>query len=205
MSTTTATPWLERWLPLLRERAGNSPLLELGCGAGADTVPLTTAELRVIGIDRSASEIAQARIAAPTAEFYVQDMRANFPPTATQLGAVLASLSLHYFSWRETVILIERIRAVLNIGGILLCRVNSTNDHNYGASGHPPIEQNYYSVDGEPKRFFDADMLGKLFDNGWHMLAMEEMIIDKYPKPKSVWELVVEKVNVEKAPANRRI
>jgi len=198
MPTTTASPWLERWLPLLRERAGSSPILELGCGAGADTAPLTTAGLRVIGIDRCAGEIANARVAAPLTELYVQDIRANFPPAATQLGAVLASLSLHYFSWSETLTLIERIFATLRPGGILLCRVNSTNDHNYGASGYPPIEKNYYSVDGESKRFFDADTLCELFGSGWHILAMEEMIIDKYLKPKSVWELLVEKIDAEK-------
>jgi SAM-dependent methyltransferase len=193
MPTTISPIWLDRWLPLLKERAGTAPILELGCGNGADTGSLLAAGLRVIGIDQSASEIAKARIAAPSAEFYCQDMRTSFPPAAQELGVVLASLSLHYFSWPETRALIEQIRTTLRPGGILLCRVNSTNDHNYGASGHPQIAENYYSVDGEPKRFFTGDAARELFASSWHILALEEMVIDKYARPKSIWEIAVER------------
>jgi len=193
MSTITATTWLHRWLPLLRERAGASPILELGCGSGADTAILIDAGHSVIALDLSASEISKARNIAPSADFYCQDIRENFPATAQQLGAVIASLSLHYFSWHQTLILVENIHAALRPGGVLLCRVNSTNDHNYGASGHPKIADNYYSVDGEPKRFFDANTLRALFEEHWLIRSMEEMAIYKYAKPKFIWEIVVEK------------
>jgi SAM-dependent methyltransferase len=185
---------LQQWLPLIRSRASNLPILELGCGSGADTVILVNDGHEVMAIDRSAPEIAVAKIKAPAAAYYCQDMRtAFFLPKAVELGVVIASLSLHYFDWPETLTIVEQIRSTLKVGGVLLCRVNSTNDYNYGASGHPEIAKNYYLVDGEPKRFFDRQAVEALFANGWRTIAIEEKIIHKYEHPKSVWEVILER------------
>ena len=75
--------------------------------------------------------------------------------------------------------------------GILLCRLNSTNDHHFGASGHPRIDDDYYLVDGAPKRFFDRATTVRLFAHGWCTLSLEERVIDRYDHPKWVWEAVL--------------
>jgi SAM-dependent methyltransferase len=191
MSTTD--PWLEPWLRLIAERAGAHPILELGCGPGLDTAVLQAAGHRIVAVDRSADSIARARASVPSAEFHCQDLRAPFPASAAGANVVVASLSLHYFSWNETLALVERIFDLLSPAGLLLCRLNSTNDHHYGASGHPQIEPNYYLVDGEPKRFFDRADMHALFATGWRVLHREERIVHRYAKPKSVWEAVLEK------------
>jgi SAM-dependent methyltransferase len=198
VSSPFADAWLQRWFPLLEERAGSAPILELGCGAGADTQTLISAGFKIIAIDNDPAQIEHARLAAPTAEFHCQDIRAPFPANAIQPGVIIASLSLHYFSWAETRVIVERIRTTLGTDGVLLCRVNSTNDHNYGASGYPQIadryiSDHYYAVDDLPKRFFNADRLSELFAVGWQVLEMTEMKIDKYPLPKFIWEVVVER------------
>jgi SAM-dependent methyltransferase len=185
-------PWLQRWLPLLRERCAAIPILELGCGGGDDTLILSAAGHDVVALDRSPTNIELAKTKVPVAEFLVQDMRTAFPPQLAELGVVVASLSLHYFSWAETCELVERVHHTLRIGGVLLCRLNSVRDYNWGASGHPCIEDNYYLVDGEPKRFFDSETLDKLFA-GWRILAKQEMTIHRYNQPKVVWELVLER------------
>lgn len=186
-------PWLQHWLPLVRERAGLLPVLELGCGSGEDTATLVHAGHQVIAIDISQSGIAAAKARAPSAEYHCQDIRAPFPNRATGVGVIVASLSLHYFEWSETLALVERILQTLRPGGVLLSRFNSTNDHNYGASGHPRIADNYFSVHGEPKRFFDRQAIHTLFAGGWRTLAEEELVTHKYAHPKSVWEVVVER------------
>ncbi len=186
-------PWLQQWLPLIRSRGGSLPLLELGCGEGDDTFTLTQAGHHVIAIDLCALAIATARIKAPTADFYCQDLRATFPPQAAELGFVLASLSLHYFTWAETLQIVDRLRSTLQLGGVLLCRLNSTTDYHYGAIGHPQIARNYYLVDGVPKRFFDRETVTALFANGWRILTAEEKTISKYLHPKSVWEIVLDR------------
>ncbi len=183
--------WLQQWLPLIRSRVGTQPILELGCGEGADTRILLADGHQVLAIDLCASAIASARIIAPTANYYCQDLRCPFPPPAATVGVAIASLSLHYFTWDETLALVERIRSTLQLGGVLLCRLNSIADHNYGAIGHPQIAENYYLVEGKPKRFFDRQAITALFGNGWHTIAIEQKIISKYSQPKSVWEIIL--------------
>jgi SAM-dependent methyltransferase len=190
-SETTDDRWLDRWLSLIGERTAGLPILELGCGGGRDSEILAAAGHRVVGIDLSSAAIANARERAPTAAFQCQDVRGAFP--VERAGVVLASLSLHYYPWNETVALVERIRRTLVPNGLLLCRLNSTNDHHHGASGHPAIDANYYLVDGEPKRFFDRAAVDRLFATGWRVLSQEEGVIARYDHPKSVWEVVLEK------------
>jgi SAM-dependent methyltransferase len=187
----TKDSWLQQWLPLIRSRVGTLPILELGCGEGADTLTLLAEGYQVIAIDLCASAIATAKIIAPTANYYCQDLRATFPPQAAKLDVAIASLSLHYFTWTETLAIVDRIRSSLQLDGIFLCRLNSTTDYNYGALGHPQIAENYYLVNGEPKRFFDRAAVTNLFSHGWQSIALAEKVIYKYKLPKSVWEVIL--------------
>jgi SAM-dependent methyltransferase len=189
--STTDDRWLERWLPLIGERAAGLPILELGCGGGRDSEVLATAGHRVIGVDLSSAAIAKARRRVPAAAFHCQSIQAPWP--VERAGVVLASLSLHYFPWGETVGLVERIRLTLDPKGLLLCRLNSTNDHHHGASAHPAIAENFYLVHGEPKRFFDGAAVDRLFAEGWRVLHKKEGVIARYDHPKSVWEVVLER------------
>lgn len=185
--------WLDRWLPLLIERAAGGPILEIGCGAGDDTATLTASGLTVIAFDISPEAVAAATLCAPQARIERQDVRAPFPSGAKELGAVVAGLSLHYFPWSETLSLVERIRTALRPRGVLVSRLNSVEDHNYGASGYPAMERNYCLVDGKPKRFLDEASINELFSVGWRRLSLEHLTIHKYRMPKAVWELVVER------------
>jgi SAM-dependent methyltransferase len=186
-------PWLARWLPLISERAAGLPVFELGCGGGRDSEVLAAAGRQVVGVDLSDRAIANARKRVPSATFHRQDIRAPFP--VERAGVVIASLSLHYFPWPETEALADRIRRLLLPSGVLLCRLNSTNDHHFGASGHPRIDDDYYMVDGEPKRFFDRAATERLFARGWRTLSLEERVIDRYDHPKWLWETILERVD----------
>lgn len=192
-SEMTFDPWLDRWLPLILERAAGVPILEIACGSGDDSATLFAAGLDLIAFDRSAEQVARARLRAPRAHIECRDIRDAFPAFEAAPGVIVASLCLHYFSWDETVSIVARIRQALRPGGILICRVNSTRDHNYGASGHPRIEPDYYRVDGEPKRFFGEVSVRRLFAEGWRYLSLEHYMTNKYPLPKAVWEVVVER------------
>ena len=184
--------WLTRWLPLICERAGAHPVLEIGCGTGADTATLAAAGLRVLAFDLSTDAVAVARQRVPQADIRCQDVRSPFPVDST-VGVVIASLSLHYFAWDETLGLIARIHDTLRPGGVFLCRLNSTQDHHYGASGHPAIDRNYYLVDGEAKRFFAENDLSALFAEAWQRLAQTHYTTSKYSRPKALWEIVLER------------
>jgi len=188
-------PWLDRWLGLVAERAGAAPVLELGCGTGPDSAVLVNAGRRVVGIELSSESVAQAQARVPHgAEFHCSDFRAPFPVADGSIGVVLASLSLHYFAWDETLALARRIHRVLRPGGVLLCRLNSVNDFHHGASGAPPKgEDSFYLVDGMPKRFFDREAVERLFAGDWRMLHLEELTVERYQQPKVLWEALLER------------
>jgi SAM-dependent methyltransferase len=194
VSTVPDDRWLEPWLPLLAAKAGSLPILELGCGAGRDSAVLAAAGQRVVGIDASESAIAAATARVPSCEFHCQDMRVPFPERGSRVRVVLASLSLHYFSWTETAMLVERIRDALEPAGLLLCRVNATDDVDHGAVGHPEIERHFYLVRGQPKRFFDRADIEQLLGVGWTVLHVEHRIVQRYARPKALWEIAAERV-----------
>ena len=56
------------------------------------------------------------------------------------------------------------------------------------------IEENYYSVDGQPKRFFDEEAVCRLFDGQWQRVSMTHQRTRKYVRSKALWEVVVERV-----------
>lgn len=188
-----ADPWLDRWLPLIAERAGGRPILEIGCGRGDDTATLVAAGHSVIGFDLSRAAVAITRLRAPSAQIECRDVRDPLPESARELGVVLASLSLHYFPWDETLRIVARIRDALRPQGILVCRLNSTEGKHFGAQGGAELEPGLFQVDGQPKRFFDQASAQALFTQSWKILSLEHQVTGKYLKPKAAWELVVEK------------
>ena len=188
-------PWLNRWLPLVLERAGSAPVLEIGCGHGGDTAVLAGAGLKVHAFDLSSVAAGIAKVRVPTAVVECRDVREPFPEVAHELGVIVASLSIHYFSRSETQALVARIRSTLRPGGVFLCRLNSDQDPNFGASGHPEIEPNFFMVKGEPKRFFNETAITSLFADGWNRLSLEHFVTKKYVRSKALWEVVLERTD----------
>lgn len=193
MTTVLVDPWLQRWLPLLQARTHGSPVLEIGCGSGDDTVVLAAAGLQVLAFDLSTAAVCSARTRVPSAVVECRDIRDPWPPSLAGVGAIVASLSLHYFTWADTLAIWLRLQTLLRPGGVLVCRLNATDDHHFGASGHLQIEPNYFQVNGEPKRFFDKASIDALFTGGWHCLSVQHFVSHKYLKPKALWEVVAEK------------
>jgi SAM-dependent methyltransferase len=177
-------PWLSRWMPLLAEHCRQAPVLEIGCGHGDDTVTLTKAGLDVIAFDLSPVCVAAAKLRAPAAHIECRDTRNPFPDRARDLGAVVASLSLHYFPWQQTPAIVQRIRDCLVPGGVLLC---------FGAGSGVEIEENFYRVNGVEKRFFDQSAVARLFETGWRPISVEHKTSRKYLQTKALWEAVLQK------------
>jgi SAM-dependent methyltransferase len=61
---------LDRWKP----RAGDR-LLDMGCGRGRHALHFANAGLHVTGVDLSEQSLAEARLAVPSAQFVVHDIR----------------------------------------------------------------------------------------------------------------------------------
>jgi len=181
--------WLDKWLPLLQQKSTNESLLELGCGDGRDTSELLSAGCKVIATDISSSNLAACAQSASHANLVQMDNGKLFPFADRSVSVIIASLSLHYFTWEVTMQIASELKRCVLPGGLLLARFNSTEDYNYGASSPLEIEPNLRQVGTRTKRFFDESSV-RLFIQGWDIQFLEENVIYRYEKPKAVWEVM---------------
>jgi SAM-dependent methyltransferase len=180
--------WILAYAAQIRARTqASQPILELGCGGGRDTVHLA-AMGRVVAVDIGRTRLLSCRERVPHTALVRCDLSRRLPFGADRFPVVVASLCLHYFPWATTRRLVAEIRRVLTPEGLLIVRVNSTRDTNYGAVGYPAIGPNFYLVEGNPKRFFDRPSLLTLFAD-WHIDAIAERPIARYAQRKWVWTL----------------
>jgi SAM-dependent methyltransferase len=191
-------PWLERWLPLIQPVADGAPILDLGCGSGGDSTYLTARGFRTLAVDISREALVLTACAGclpPDARLLEVDLRGGLPFRDGSLPIIVANLSLHYHRWEPTRAIVRDIRRCLQPGGLLLARLNSTEDMLHGARGNPHIEHNCYEVRSILKRFFDRQDLDVLFAAGpeWRVHNIEARTAHCYENPKALWEVVVEK------------
>jgi SAM-dependent methyltransferase len=167
--------WLDKWAGRLR----NKTVLELGCGQGIDTACISAVSKKVTATDLKPYD---------NSKVMQLDHSSKFPFDDGSFDVVIASLCLHYFTHSKTVEIIKEISRILVKGGLIICRINSTMDHNYGAIGYPEIEKNTYSVHGRTKRFYEKQEIEEIFSYPWELLSLEHKEIDRYEKLKYVWE-----------------
>ncbi|RPI96929.1 MAG: class I SAM-dependent methyltransferase [Chloroflexi bacterium] len=192
-------PWLEKWLVLIREKSASGHVLELGCGGGRDTVDLLSAGCKVIATDISGENLAECAKSAPGAKHVQMDIGKPLTFADHSLPVIVASLSLHYFSWEVTLQISSELKRCIQAGGLLLARFNSTNDLHHGASSTLEIEPNFYQVGIRTKRFFDENSV-RIFLDGWDIRFLEENVIHRYQKPKYVWEAVAVDLPLDTSP-----
>ncbi len=190
--------WLTQWLPVFDELLVDQPILELGCGHGLDTAQLVSQGYQVVATDVSDRQLADCGMRAPGAILMRHDLRQPLPFPDAHFPVVIASLCLHYFPWQQTVAIVDEIHRCIPNGGLLLCRVNSTQDVHFGATDNPVIdwehEGAFYQVRDRQKRFFTEKSVWSLFANGWQMVSLSETTIDRYAKDKTVWEAILRRM-----------
>lgn len=178
--------WLEPFAGLIA--ACRTPVLDLGCGMGNDTASLLAQGKEVIPCDccQEALEIVRRQFPGVrhTACF---DLQEGLPFPAGFTDLMVADLSLHYFSWKDTQAILEDLRRVLTPGGTVLLRVNSVKDVCHSAGQGEEVEPRLYRTpDGRYKRFFNREDLRRLFA-GWEELALYEETMTRYQEPKPLW------------------
>jgi SAM-dependent methyltransferase len=180
-------PWLEKWMELIQKSADGRLILELGCGRGWDTTDLLSAGCKVVALDISEENLAECAKSVSCAGILRADIGKPLPFANHSMAVILASLSLHYFSWKKTLQIASELRRCIQSGGMLLARFNSTHDYHHGASSEVEIEPGFYQVGARTKRFFDKDSVCQ-FLQGWDIRFLEENVIQRYRNPKHVWE-----------------
>lgn len=187
-------PWLERWKTVL-ETSRDAPVLELGCGGGQDARFLTGLGFAVIATDLSEEALQFTRRRAPDARLEKVDLTRGLPFPDAAFRVIVASLSLHYFPWRQTLEILDDVRRCLEPHGHLLARFNSARDPHYSAAEKQEIEDNFYLVGGMPKRLFDRRNLDDLFEKGWEVAKADERVTRRYGEEKLVWEVAARKAD----------
>jgi len=174
--------WLAKWAPYLRGKA----VLELGCGQGIDTQVISSWAESLVACDLNPDTIQEKNVTTIKV-----DHSKALPFSGGEFDVVVASLCLHYFSWDNTQRIIKDISRVLANKGVLICRLNSDQDSNYGAIGYPEIEPGLFEVDGVLKRFFSERDVLDVFNDRWKIIEIQHKTIDRYELPKSIWEFAL--------------
>lgn len=182
------------WINVLGEQipielAGS--VLEIGSGMGYDTRYLLDEGCRVTSLDFSWNALQQVARRLTSAQLVNASLPYPLPFCAESFDVVVAGLSLHYFPWQETLNIIQEIGRVLRPRGLLLFRVNSTEDIAHGAGRGQEMEPNLFYHEGRYKRFFTEEMCRKLFDASWHIERLIPWTETRYGSIKPTWMGVV--------------
>ena len=184
--------WLDKYKNILIN-SKDTPIIDLGCGIGNNTFYLKERGYEVISCDFSEKALIRLSNFIDNLKIKCFDLKDGLPFKDNCTRIVISDLSLHYFTWDDTQKIIKDINRILINEGVLLCRVNSTNDKNYGAGEGIEIEENFFNIDGKLKRFFNEQQLKKLFKD-WDIQYINETEISRYKMSKIVWEISVKKI-----------
>lgn len=183
--------WLDKYEDILI-KSKDIPIIDLGCGSGNDSLYLSERGYEVISCDFSEEALKRLSYFIDNPVIRLFDLRDGLPFENNSARVVISDLSLHYFYWEETEKILKEIDRVLTDDGILLCRVNSIKDINYGAGKGIELEKNYYDIEGNLKRFFDKEQIEKLFLK-WKIHYISEYEMARYGREKIVWEVAAER------------
>ena len=172
----------------------STPILDLGCGSGNDTLYLINKNKQVISCDQSSNAINNIKKNFP--EVYDTkcfNMLDGMPFDNNSFELIIADLCLHYFKEKDTFELLNEIRRILTVGGRLIFRVNSVNDVNHGAGQGNEIDHHLYETsDKRLKRFFDEKDI-KFFFKDFDIEYLNEEIMTRYKLEKRLYRVCVRK------------
>ena len=170
-----------------------TPIIDLGCGAGADTMYLLEIGKEVIPCDYSINAINNIKKLPELKEIKHFDMTKEIPFNDNFTDIIIADLTLHYFSEEQTFNILEEIKRILKPNGLLIFRVNSTRDTNYMPNNMLEIEHNFYETSDGYKRFFNEEDINKFFEK-WNIVYINQEDMGRYGHTKILWKGAV-KVN----------
>lgn len=184
--------WLDKYTNIL-EKSKDTYIVDLGCGAGGNSLYLTERGYKVIACDYSEEALNIVNKFIPQVKTIQMDISKALPFENESAEIIIADLSLHYFNDETTKNIVEEIKRVLKPNGYLIGRVNSINDLNYGAGSGKEIEKNFYLTKDGYKRFFNEEDIQYYFKK-FVIEVSEEKSIMKYGNEKRAYEFVVRKI-----------
>lgn len=187
--------WLDNYQDVLNKNK-EQIILDLGCGIGADTLYLIEKGFKVLSCDFSNAALESIKKYIPNSETKHVNMLETLPFNNEEYSLIIADLCLHYFNHEATIRIMNEIKRILKKDGILLARVASVNDFNFGAGIGEQLEKNFYFEGDYTKRFFDQEDINKYFGIIGTLESLETSMTrneEEYSKPKILYEIKVTK------------
>lgn len=190
-----ADPLPDDWLAAFLERlaAVGPRVLDAGCGSGADAATLAHAGFAVTAFDRKRPPAGRW---LPPVNHLLADVRA-LPFKPATFDTAIASLTLHYLPWDETLAAFAGVGAAVRPGGLFLFRVNASDDVHHGAGQGEELDPGFFRVPtalvshAETKRFFTEADVRAVIPPRFSVLHLAHRTIRRYEHPKQVWECLL--------------
>lgn len=174
-------------------------ILELGCGAGYDSLFFAQKGLEVVAVDFSQTAIGHVRdlITENKLEDKIQcrvkDLTKPWPkktyPCAT-VDAVFANKSLHYFKDSTTKKVLDNIYRILRPKGLLFASVHSA--FNKYAEEGDMVEEALFVYEGKLRRFFTRPCLKDYLNGSFEVLYLD-YLREGQSRDKSFLEVIARK------------
>lgn len=183
--------WLEEYETEIE--VCQTPIVDLGCGLGNNTFFLIEKGKDVLACDYSEIAIETIQKEMPKAKTKLFDMTQKFPIEDDYTDIVIADLCIHYFPEEITKKVIEEIKRILKPNGILIFRVNSTDDSNYIAK-HETIQEDFIWQPKwkKSKRLFNENSIRSFFAD-WKIEKVKQEKMLRYEYQKVIWNCAVRK------------
>ena len=184
--------WLEEFQTLIEKCT--TPILDIGCGGGNDTLFFIQKGKKVISCDQSPNAIANIMNNFPE----VQETRCfnfldGFDFDDNSFEIICADLCLHYFRMDDTQNILRELKRILVPEGHIFVRVNSVRDVLHGAGQGEEVEKHLNKTEeGMIKRFFDKEDIESIF-SAFDIGFCEEQIMTRYSSEKIVYSVCLSK------------
>ena len=168
--------WTGAFIKSLRQ-ANCQIVLDLGCGTGNDTLRLSSAGFKVVGLDYSKEGIRQGltKVGANLA-FVVADMAQALPFAPASFEAVMSNVAMHMFSDQITRTLFAEVWRIVQPGGLFLFHLNALEDRPLRAKRIAAVcefDTNYILEEtGQTMHFFSKEYLLDLLAE-WREVKLE--------------------------------
>ena len=164
--------------------------LDLGCGIGQFSKVLMDYGYEVISAD--ISKLALNKVKEFNKNIVQLDMRKNMPFNDEEFDLVFANLSIHYFSNKETVNLINEIKRILKNDGLFIGSVNSLKGLEKIKDTAKELEKHYYLNKERYIRLFDIDDI-KNYLSDFSILKIDEKQTIRFENKKNYIIFIVKK------------
>ena len=166
--------WLKNYLHLFKN---DDLIVELGCGRAESSDYLFKNGFKnITASDFSKEALRFVNQDTPYLKTMYLDINKGLPFNDDSINVIIADLSLHYFD-------ISTTKYILN----------EVNDKFHKLNNAQEIEENFFYDGTLYKRFFKKEDLESLL-KGFKICDIEEKKMNRYKKPKVLWEVCVKKI-----------